>query len=93
MSYIWEESTVVELPAGNEALDYEGYVDDFVLNNVPTCSQEALEEILSDAEKVQGLGEGTDDQQFVSMLADTFSYNDTGDYMLEHMIDVAYNVA
>ena len=52
---------MVELPAGNEALDYEGYVDDFVLNNVPTCSQEALEEILSDAEKVQGLGEGTDD--------------------------------
>ena len=83
---------MVELPVGDEALDYESYINDFVLENVPTCSLEALEEILSNAEKVQGAGEGTDNKQFASMLADTFEYNDIDDCILEHMIDVVCDV-
>ena len=40
----------------DETLDYESYIDDFVLDNMSMCSEEALEEILSNTERVKGAG-------------------------------------
>ena len=92
MRDVWEESTPLALPRGEEALEHEGDTNDVDLDNVPTCSQEALEEILGGGEKVQGLGEAggfaMEEEQFMHVIADAFGCNDADD-MLEHLIDVA----
>ena len=90
---VWEESTTVALPSGEDALEHEGDSNDIDLDNVPACSQEALEEILGGGQKVQGLGEAggfaMEEEQFIQMIADAFGYNDVEDDVLEHLIDVA----
>ena len=86
MSDVWEEVTAFELPAGDEALEDEGYSNNIDIDNLPSCSQEMLEEILGNAQEEE-------DEQFVNMLADTFGYNDIEDNMLEHMIDISCDVS
>ena len=85
MTNIWKELTLFQLPIVNEALEDESYSNNIDPDNIPTYSQEALDKILSNIEKVQ-------DKQFMNMLVDTFGYNDIDDNMLEHIIDVAYDV-
>ena len=42
---------------------------------------------------MQGAEEGIDDKQFVSILADSFWYNNRDDYMLKHITNVVCNAA
>ena len=44
MSDGWEESTVMELPSGDDALEDEGCNNEN-LDNTPKCSQKALDEM------------------------------------------------
>ena len=62
MSDVQEETTVVNLSRSDKALEYQSFTNKFNLDNILAHSQEALEEIFSNAEKVQDLEEGGDDK-------------------------------
>jgi len=72
--------------SGNDYLEDTGFTADIDLNNVPTCSQEALQEILGkeEPEPVEGPLEEVD---FATKLNELVTWED--DEMLEHFIDVA----
>ena len=83
---VWEESTVAELPSGDDILEHGG-CGDVDKNSIPTTSQEELEEMLESKEAAQQL---TEDK--FAHCVHNFIGIENNDEMLEHTMDVACDV-